>query len=40
MALPRLGVESDLQLPAYATATATQDRSLICDLQLMATPGP
>ena len=27
-----LGVESELQLPAYATATATQDPSHICDL--------
>ena len=23
--VPRLGVESELQLPAYTTATATQD---------------
>ena len=30
--VPRLGVESELQLPAYATATATQDPSCICDL--------
>ena len=32
--VPRLGVESELKLPAYATATAiaTQDPSLICDL--------
>ena len=29
---PRLGVESELQLPAYPTATATQDPSHICDL--------
>ena len=29
---PRPGVESELQLPAYATATATQDLSHICDL--------
>ena len=28
----RLGVESELQLPAYATATATLDLSCICDL--------
>ena len=28
----RLGVESELQLPAYATATAMQDPSGICDL--------
>ena len=31
MEVPRLGVESDLQLPAYATATATPDLSRICD---------
>ena len=30
--VPRLGVESELQLPAYATATATQDPSCVCDL--------
>ena len=30
--VPRLGVESELQLLAYATATATQDLSHICDL--------
>ena len=30
--VPRLAVESELQLPAYATGTATQDPSLICDL--------
>ena len=32
MEVPRLGVEPELQLPAYTTATATQDRSLICNL--------
>ena len=32
MEVPRLGVESGLQLPAYATATATQDLSRICDI--------
>ena len=32
MEVPRLGVESELQLPAYATATETQDPSPICDL--------
>uniref|UniRef100_A0A8D0ZUG5 Kazal-like domain-containing protein n=1 Tax=Sus scrofa TaxID=9823 RepID=A0A8D0ZUG5_PIG len=32
MEVPRPGVESELQLPAYATATATPDLSLICDL--------
>ena len=30
--VPRLGVKSELQLPAYATATATPDQSCICDL--------
>ena len=30
--VPRLGVESKLQLPAYATATATWNPNLICDL--------
>ena len=32
MEIPRLGVESESQLLAYATATAMQDLSLICDL--------
>ena len=32
MAVPRLGVESELQLPTYTTATATRDPSCICDL--------
>ena len=32
MEVPRLGVESELQLPAYATATATPDPSCVCDL--------
>ena len=32
MELPRLGVESELQLPAYTTATATQDLSHVCHL--------
>ena len=32
MEVPRLGVQSELQLPAYTTATATQDPSLICNL--------
>ena len=32
MEVPRLGVESELQLPAYATATATPDLSRIFDL--------
>ena len=34
MEVPGLGVESELQLPAYTTVTATttQDPSLICNL--------
>ena len=32
MEVPRLGGESELQLLAYATATATQDLSYVCDL--------
>ena len=32
MEVPRLGVQSELQLPAYTTATATQDPSRVCDL--------
>ena len=32
MEVPRLGVKSELQLPAYTTATAMRDPSLICDL--------
>ena len=32
MEVPRLGVESKLQLLAYTTATAMPDLSLICDL--------
>ena len=32
MEVPRLGAESELQLPAYATATATWDPSHVCDL--------
>ena len=32
MELPRLGVKSELQLPAYATATATRELSHVCDL--------
>ena len=30
--VPRLGVESELQLPAYATVTAMRDPSHTCDL--------
>ena len=29
---PRLGVRLELQLPAYAAATATWDLSIICNL--------
>ena len=32
MEVPRLGVQSELQLPAYATATATSDPSCICNV--------
>ena len=32
MDVPRLGDESELQVPAYTTATATQDPSHICSL--------
>ena len=32
MEIARLGVESELQLPAYSTATATQDPSCVSDL--------
>ena len=32
MEVPKLVVELGLQQPAYTTATATQDPSLICDL--------
>ena len=32
MEVPRLGAESDLQLPAYTIATATHDPSLVCEL--------
>ena len=32
MGVPKLGVESELQLLAYTTATATLDLSCICDL--------
>ena len=31
MEVPRLGVESEMQLLAYTTATATRDASGICD---------
>ena len=32
MEVPRLGVKLELQLQAYATATAMWDLSLVCDL--------
>ena len=32
MEAQRLGVEQELQLPVYTTATATPDPSLVCDL--------
>ena len=32
MEVPRLGVELELQQPAYTTATATRDPSQLCDL--------
>ena len=32
MEIQRVGVQSELQGPAYATATATQDPSHVCDL--------
>ena len=38
MEVPRLGVESELQLPAYTTATATWDLSCMCDLHHSSWP--
>ena len=32
MEVPRLGVQLELQLPVYATATATPDLSHVCNL--------
>ena len=32
MEVPRLGVKLELQLPAYTTATATQDWTCLCNL--------
>ena len=32
MEVSRIGVELELQLPAYTTAAAMQDSSLVCDL--------
>ena len=41
MVVPRLGVEAELQLPAYTTATATPDRAKSAALQpLAATSDP
>ena len=34
MEIPRLGVELELELLAYTTATATRDSSLLCNLHL------
>ena len=38
MEVPRLGMASEPQLSALTTATAREDPSHVCDLQLMATP--
>ena len=40
--VPRLEVESELQLLAYTRATATRDPTCVCNLhpQLKATPDP
>ena len=43
MEVPRLGVASKLQLPAYDTGTEMPDQSCVCDLhhtQLTAMPIP
>ena len=32
MEVPRLGVQSELQLPAYTTATAMPELNRVCDL--------
>ena len=32
MEVPQVGVQSELQLLAYTTATATQDPTHVCDL--------
>ena len=32
MEISRLGVESELQLPAYTTASATRDLTCVCNL--------
>ena len=38
MEVPRVGVESELQLPAYTTATATWDLSHVCNLHHSSWP--
>ena len=38
MESPRLGVESELQLPTYTTATAMQGLSRVCDLHHSSRP--
>ena len=38
MEVPRLGVESELQLPAYITATAMWDLSHVCNLHYSSWP--
>ena len=38
MEVPRLGIQSELQLLAYTTATATRDPSRICDLHHSSQP--
>lgn len=38
MEVPRLGVELELQMLAYTTATATRDPSRICDLRCILKP--
>jgi len=40
MGVPRLGVKSELQLQAYATAMATPDQSHTYSLQLAAMLDP
>ena len=39
MEVPRLGVELELWLPDYTTATATQDPSPVGDLHHSSQPG-
>ena len=40
MEVPRLGVESELPLPTYATVTATWDPNHVHDLMAMLDPQP